>query len=100
MSVIETNCVNGLADDVDEYTADRPGGPPFPAPNAKLVRLPVAPALTEQRILAVEFRSPDGRHWHAIGGGTTVAAAIDWVRECCPDGTTWDVVSWEDLYGD
>ena len=50
MSVIETNCVNGLADDVDEYTADHPGRPPFPAPNGKLVRLPVAPAFRSFRI--------------------------------------------------
>jgi len=39
----------------------------------------VAPAAPEQRILAVEFRSPDGRSWHAIGGAT-VPVAFDWAR--------------------
>jgi hypothetical protein len=96
MSVIETTGVK-LRDDADAETADHQAEPPSPSPNAKLRRLPVAPA---QRILSVEFRSPEGRHWHAIGGGTTVAAAIDWARQCCPDGTTWDAVSWEDLYGE
>jgi hypothetical protein len=60
-------------------------------------RLPAAPT---QRILAVEFRSRDGRHWNAIGGGATVAAAIIHAPESCPDKATWDAVSWNDLYGD
>ncbi|MGZ4315955.1 MAG: hypothetical protein ACXVRS_08970 [Gaiellaceae bacterium] len=62
-------------------------------------RLPVAPT-HEQRILAVEFRSPDGRHWKAIGGGATVAAAITDAHLNCPDGATWVAVSWNDLYGE
>ena len=51
-------------------------------------------------VLAAEFRSRDGRSWNAIGGGPTIAAAIEWARECCPEGTTWYAVSWKDLYGD
>ena len=61
---------------------------------------PIAAAAPEQRILAVEFRSRDGRSWKAIGGGATVAAAIGWAREGCPGDTTWDAVSWNDLYGE
>ena len=69
-------------------------------PRAELVLLPVAPAVPAQRILSVEFRSPDGRAWKAIGGGDTLAAAIEWARESCPHGTTWEPVGWEDLYGE
>jgi hypothetical protein len=43
----------------------------------------------EQRILAVAFRSPDGRRSTAIGGGATVDDAISFAREACPDDTTW-----------
>ena len=39
-------------------------------------RAPVVPE--EQSLLNVEFRSPNGRTWTAIGGGATVAAAIFW----------------------
>lgn len=69
-------------------------------PCAKLVLLPVAPAVRAQRILTVELRSPDGRSWKAIAGGDTLEAAIDWARESCPRGTTWEPVGWKDLYGD
>jgi hypothetical protein len=54
----------------------------------------------EQRVLAVEFRAPDGRRWNAIGGGPTVAAAIAYARESCPDDATWVAVGWNDLYGE
>jgi hypothetical protein len=92
MSVIVTTPINCRPDDPNELS--------FPAPRGKLNRLPVAPAAPEQRILAVEFRSPEGRHWYAIGGGARVAAAIDWARESCPDDETWHLVGWNDLYGD
>jgi hypothetical protein len=59
--------------------------------------MPTAPA---QRILAVEFRSPEGRCWSAIGGGATTAAAIADARQACPGDTTWNPVGWNDLYGD
>lgn len=100
MSVMVTTRSNGLPADVDEDTADRPAGLPFPAANRKLIRLRVAPAAPEQRILAVEFRSPAGRYWNAIGGGATVAAAITHARESCPHDTLCDAVSWNDLYGE
>ena len=78
----------------------RPAGHRLPAANGKLIRLPASPAAPEQRVLAIEFRSPDGRCWNAIGGGATVAAAIVYARESCSDDTLWDDVSWNDLYGE
>jgi hypothetical protein len=55
---------------------------------------------SEQCILAIEFRSQEGRSWHAIGGGPSVAAAIGYARESCPSDAIWYAVSWEDVYGD
>ncbi len=67
-------------------------------PAAKAVRrLDAAP---RQTILSVEFSSADGRTWRAIGGGDTLAAAIDLARDSCPTDTTWQPVRWNDLYGD
>ena len=100
MSVLMTTRSNGLPDDAAEDTADHLAGPPFPAANGRLVRLPVASAAPEQHVLAVEFRSADGRRWNAIGGGATVAAAIIYARESCPDEATWDAFSWNHLYGE
>jgi hypothetical protein len=54
----------------------------------------------EQFILAVEFRSGDGRLWHAVGGGPTVAAALRFAQSSCPENATWDAVCWADLYGE
>lgn len=53
-----------------------------------------------QHILAVEFHSPDGRTWNAVGGGATVAEAILYARGSCPAGPIWNVFSWDELYGD
>jgi hypothetical protein len=58
MSVPVTTRSNGLPDDADEDTADHLAGAPFPAANGKLVRLPVAPAAPEQRILAKRSSAP------------------------------------------
>jgi hypothetical protein len=55
--------------------------------------------VSEQRILAIEFRSDDGRTWNAIGGGATVVA-IAVAQNGCPDDATWTAVAWNDLYGD
>jgi hypothetical protein len=71
-----------------------------PEPAAKVQPIPRLPTAPKQHILAVKFRSPDGFHWCAIGGGDTVAAAIAWARESCPNDTTWHAVDWNDLYGD
>jgi hypothetical protein len=56
--------------------------------------------VSEQRILAVEFRSDDGRSWNAIGGGATVVAAIASAQNGCPDDAIWTAVVWNGLYGD
>jgi len=53
-----------------------------------------------QHILAVEFRSPKGRYWTAVGGGATLAAALSYARESCPEDATWEPVTWNDLYGE
>jgi hypothetical protein len=64
---------------------------------AATARAAVAPA---QSVLAVEFRSADGRRWNAVGGGATVTAAILDAREGLPEDATWEPVNWNDLYGD
>ena len=74
--------------------------PALSVSNANLTPLLFAPPATAQVILAFEFRSTDGWSWSAIGGGATVAEALDWARECCPDDTSWELLRWEDLYGD
>jgi hypothetical protein len=53
-----------------------------------------------QHILMVEFTSPDGRAWQGIGGGNTLADAIAFAQDSCPNEGTWQASSWSDLYGD
>jgi xanthine/CO dehydrogenase XdhC/CoxF family maturation factor len=67
---------------------------------AELIRLPSTRAAPGQRVVAVEFRSRDGRSCTAIGGGATLLEAIDWARGCCPDAPAWEAVGWNDLYGE
>ena len=69
-------------------------------PVGRPMRLPATPAAPVQHILAVAFRSADGRTWSAIGGGPTITGAIADAREGCPYDATWDAVGWNDLYGD
>lgn len=57
-------------------------------------------AVHAEHLLMVEFTSPDGRGWEAIGGGDTLAAAIAFAQHSCPTHTTWQPVHWNDLYGD
>ena len=59
----------------------------------------LTPADPTQHILSVEFVSPGGRPWRAIGGGNTRVAAIAFARDSCPAGTTWQAIRWNDLYG-
>ena len=54
---------------------------------------------TGQHVVMVDFSSPDGRSWQAIGGGDTLRAAIAFARDSCPTGTTWRPIGWNDLYG-
>jgi hypothetical protein len=71
-----------------------------PAPAATVIPFPSTQVAHAKHILAVAFTSPDGRTWHAVGGGDTLAAAIDFAQDSCPADTTWQPISRTDLYGD
>jgi hypothetical protein len=64
------------------------------------IELQALPAARRQRVLVVEFRSPDDRTWTSVGGGPTDAAAIDFARESCPVGASWEPTGWNELYGE
>jgi len=53
-----------------------------------------------QRILMVEFVSPDGRTCQAVGGGDTLADSVAFARDSCPTNATWQPIRWTDVYGD
>jgi len=74
--------------------------PSLAVDDARRLHVPVSPEASRQLVLAVEFQSRDGRTTTAVGGGSTVEAAIDWARECCQGGTTWYAVNLNDLYGE
>lgn len=61
------------------------------------LRTPAAPG---QVVLMVDFSSPEGRTWWAVGVGDTLADAIDFAEDSCPTDTTWQPTRWNDLYGD
>jgi hypothetical protein len=48
----------------------------------------------------VDFSSPEGRTWWAVGVGDTLAAALLFARDSCPTDTAWQATRWNDLYGD
>jgi hypothetical protein len=64
------------------------------------IELERPPRVSRQRVLLVEFRSLDGRTCGAVGGGPTDADAIEYACQCCPTGTEWHAVGWNDLYGE
>lgn len=68
-----------------------------PAPEGTLS---AAPAGSGQVVLMVDFTSPEGRDWWAVGVGDNLADAIAFARDSCPTDTTWRPVDWNDLYGD
>lgn len=72
----------------------------LPAPEGTVIPLFSTRKAPAQHLVTVEFASPDGRSWRAIGGGDTLAEALAFARESCPTGTTWRPVCWNDLYGD
>jgi hypothetical protein len=51
-------------------------------------------------VLMVDFTSPGGRTWWAVGVGDTLADALAFAQESCPTDTTWQPIRWNDLYGD
>jgi len=62
--------------------------------------LPATAAATSQVVLMVDFSSPEGRTWWAVGVGDTLADAIAFAEDSCPTDTTWQPTRWNDLYGD
>ena len=72
---------------------------PF-VPEGMVTPFPSTQAANAQHILMVEFTSPDGRTWQAIGGGDTLPAAIAFAHDSCPTDATWQPTSWNNLYGD
>lgn len=69
-------------------------------PARTVVPFPATEAAHRQHIVMVEFTSPDGRSWQAVGGGDTLAAAIAHAQVSCPTDATWQPIRWNDLYGD
>jgi hypothetical protein len=59
-----------------------------------------APAGPGQRVLVVDFTSPEGRNWWAVGVGDNLGDAIEFAHDSCPTDTTWRPLHWNDLYGD
>ena len=57
-------------------------------------------AVSAQVVLMVDFSSPEGRTWWAVGVGDTLAEALAFAQDCCPADTTWQPTRWNDLYGD
>jgi len=53
-----------------------------------------------QRVLRIDFESPSGRRWSAIGGGASIEEAIAFAREAAPTGHYWRVIRISDVYGD
>jgi hypothetical protein len=51
-------------------------------------------------VLMVDFTSPEGRTWWAVGVGDTLVDALAFARDSCPTDTTWNPLGWNDLYGD
>ena len=62
--------------------------------------LPATPAYSSQVVLMVDFTSPEGRTWQAVGVGDNLADAIAFAQDSCPTDTTWRRLDWNDLYGD
>lgn len=61
---------------------------------------PRGPSRTGQVVLMVEFTSPEGRNWWAVGIGDNSADAIAFAQDSCPTDTTWRPIDWNDLYGE
>jgi len=66
----------------------------IPSPSTQAV------SASAQAVLMVDLASPDGRTWWAVGVGDTLADALAFAQDSCPADTTWQPISWSDLYGD
>ena len=58
------------------------------------------PTAPSQVVLMVDFSSPEGRAWRAVGVGDTLVDALALARDSCPTNTAWQPTRWNDLYGD
>jgi len=58
------------------------------------------PATSGQVVLMVDFVSPDGRTWWAVGVGDTLADALAFAHDSCPTDAAWHSTRRNDLYGD
>ena len=67
---------------------------------ARLNGLSATAAAVSQVVLMVDFSSPEGRTWWAVGVGDTLADALAFAQDSCPADTTWQPTRWNDLYGD
>ena len=81
--------------------------PPFPlhqrTRRAEGFRLPrrrtVAPS-TNRFLVNVDFVSPEGEGFFAVGGGETLIDAIASAREGLPLASEWGVARWNHIHGD
>jgi hypothetical protein len=48
----------------------------------------------------IDFRTTDGHEWSAVGGGESVAEAVEVARRALPLGRDWQLAGWNELYGD
>jgi hypothetical protein len=76
---------------------------PIPFVPCRLAKAPLAavPASQFDRyLLNVDFESAGGQRAAGIGGGGSVAEAIAAARNELPVGYRWNVVRWNDLFGE
>ena len=78
-------------------TTTEQGQPGSKERSSRFPRQQVAPA---QSVVMVDFASPDGRSWWAVGVGDTLADALAFAQDSCPADATWQPTNWNDLYGD
>jgi len=50
--------------------------------------------------LRVDLQGPNGETWSAIGGGDTLADALEFAVASAPTDTRWRVTGWSRVYGD
>jgi hypothetical protein len=60
----------------------------------------MARTITNRDPLRVSLAGPNGETWSAIGGGETLADALEFAVASAPSDTRWRVVRWTPVYGD
>jgi hypothetical protein len=51
-------------------------------------------------IIKVTLEASNGERWDAIGGGTSLDAALEFALASAPAERRWRVLGWRDVYGD